>query len=853
MRELVRVADLVPAPLWVSDGLAGTTWVNRAMEALTGRSAGDYDGVGWADDIHPDDVDAYVAICTRKWAAREPYEAVYRLRRADGAWRWMVNRAVPFGDGEGDEVAYVGACTDITDQLQLLDQVDAERRQLTVLVKVLSELVGVATDQLDDALRSVLAHIGEFTGVDRVGLVRIDHTRRTMELDWAWHSERVAPDFAVERSLSLDAHPEVARRLEAHEIVPIDDVELMPESEAVDRDMLRGRGIRSNVVVPIVLGRVVTGLLFLDDHHEPREWAPLLPALQVVGHALASALGRYESDVAQRAVEAQFHALFDTNPLPMFVVAPDTLRIQEVNQAAIDLYGDHAYLLAQQLTDLHPADERPAVETLTGRTEGGRYRAGPWHHIVRGGRVIDVEISAQRAPLGERWFLLLVVHDVTEQLRLEAELRHQAFHDSLTGLPNRTVLDRRLATEDAPAEPSPGAAVILLDLDGFKTVNDSLGHHAGDRLLVGVAERLREAVGTDHTVARLGGDEFAVIIDGPGADVAAREVAARIERALAEPICLDGRDVIVSASLGISHAADADRTAEVLLRNADLAMFAAKDAGRGRTVEFDEELERRAHDRLTLQTSLHRSLRDGEFVVHYQPTIALGTGAVVGVEALVRWQHPTRGLLAPGQFLPAIEHHPLIEQLGEWVLGEACRQARVWTDEYGRSPSIAVNVAPRQLSDPAFVGSVVELLERHSIPADQLVLEITERSLLDDTASLDRLGALRAVGVRLAVDDFGTGYSSLSYLRMLPVDILKIDRSFVAAMDDRDERSIALVAMIIELADVLGLETVAEGIEEGSQIATLRRLGCHLGQGYYIARPVPPDAIHPDGPVPDVG
>jgi diguanylate cyclase (GGDEF)-like protein/PAS domain S-box-containing protein len=852
MVDLVTVADLVPVPLWVSAGLQSTNWVNRAMVQLTGRSPDDHDGEGWLDDIHPDDVASYLALCREKWEANEPYEVVYRIRRTDGEWRWTVNRAVPFTSDAG-AVGYIGANVDITDQVRAIEQIDTERRQLGVLVDVLSELVGVNPEALPAALTMVIERIGRFADVDRIGLVRIDHERRTMELEHAWHSHRVGPDYESQASISLDEHPEVARRLERHQIVAIDDVAAMPDSERVDREMLRGRGICANVVVPIVLGGVLNGLLFLDDHHRARQWDDLKPALQVLGHALAAALGRHAADRQERASEARFHALFDTNPLPMFVADPVSLRISEANRAAVDLYGDRHELIERDLRDLHPAAERDDAARLAADAGSGPRRTGPWRHVVRGGREIDVEISAQRVPIAPGSFLLFVVHDVTEQRRLERELRHQAFHDTLTGLPNRALLGHRLhraiegpagdvSADDASVGRSE-PAVILLDLDGFKTVNDSLGHQAGDRLLVQVADRLRRAVDEHHTVARLGGDEFAVIVPGPDALADARDVAERIERSLAEPIEVDGRPMVISASIGISHAGRDGHTADVLLRDADLAMFAAKDAGRGRTVEFDDDLARRAHERLSLETELRASITRGELVLHYQPTVDLDTGAIRSVEALVRWAHPTRGLLGPGHFLPAVEHHPLIEQIGEWVLDEACRQARAWRERCGWSPAIAVNVAPRQLAHSAFVEFVVDTLDRHAVSAEQLVLEITERSLLDDAASRDRLADLRAVGVRLAIDDFGTGYSSLGYLRDLPVDILKIDRSFVAAMDDGDEQSIALVAMVIELADVLGLDSVAEGIELDTQIERLRTLGCHAGQGYLIARPMPAAGI----------
>jgi diguanylate cyclase (GGDEF)-like protein/PAS domain S-box-containing protein len=466
--------------------------------------------------------------------------------------------------------------------------------------------------------------------------------------------------------------------------------------------------------------------------------------------------------------------------------------------------------------------------------------------------------------------IVITARDVTERAALEAQLAHQAFHDPLTGLANRALFRDRVeqALARAARRGDTSVAVLFLDLDDFKTVNDSLGHLAGDRLLHAVAQRLLAATRGSDTVARLGGDEFAVLLEDGWAG-AAVAVAERIGEVLSAPLSLDGTIVGVATSVGIAHAR-AEDGADELLRNADVAMYRAKSHGKGGHEVFAPEMHAALLDRLALEADLRRAVGDatvvdgtlggdpasGEFLVLYQPIVELEGGQATGAEALVRWRHPQRGLVSPAAFIPLAEATGLIVPLGEWVLRQACVQGAQWqalrdaasdvaSDRLAPLPplTITVNLSGRQLQHPGLLHAVSTALDESGLRPSSLVLEITESVIMQDTESnLATLHALKELGVRLAIDDFGTGYSSLSYLQKFPVDILKIDKTFVDGVA-RGGSEAALARTIVALGDTLSLRCVAEGIEDDEQRRHLRALGCAFGQGYFFARPLPPERV----------
>ena len=438
--------------------------------------------------------------------------------------------------------------------------------------------------------------------------------------------------------------------------------------------------------------------------------------------------------------------------------------------------------------------------------------------------------------------VVMIEEDVTARLDHERQLRHRALHDPLTDLPNRALFRDRLGQALARAPRAGAAAVLFLDLDRFKTINDSLGHPAGDRLLRDVARRLPAHVRPGDTVARFGGDEFALLLEGGVTTAAAAATADRVAT-LREPLVLDGQSVVVAASVGVVLA-EAGADPDELLRDADVAMYAAKRAGGGRFRFFEPSMRAAVRERLVLETDLRRALERDELLLHYQPIVDLATNRTIGVEALVRWAHPKRGLLLPGTFVPLAEETGLILPLGRWVLAESCRQLRAWQAS-GRADQglrVSVNLSARQFAESALVEEVAETLGATGLAPGCLQLEITESAAMaDPSGAIVTLQELKALGVRLALDDFGTGYSSLGQLRRFPLDVLKIDRGFVAGLED-DAKGAAIAGAMVWLGRALGLVTVAEGVESANVLDRVRALGCEVGQGYLFAKPLTAEA-----------
>jgi diguanylate cyclase (GGDEF)-like protein/PAS domain S-box-containing protein len=437
--------------------------------------------------------------------------------------------------------------------------------------------------------------------------------------------------------------------------------------------------------------------------------------------------------------------------------------------------------------------------------------------------------------------IVLTIRDVSDERELQQQLSRQALHDTLTQLPNRALFHDRLehALRRGLRGAEPAAAVLVLDLDGFKEVNDSLGSGAGDRLLVAIADRLAGSLRPGDSLARLRGDEFAVIAEWvPSVDDIVG-VGRRLLAALEPAFHLDDREVFVTASVGVAIAT-LDSHAEDLLRDADAALSAAKRGGSGLVELFEPEMHRAAIERLELASDLRRALERGEFELHYQPIVDMRTGSLRSCEALARWRHPQRGMVSPAVFIPVAESSGLIAALGRWALHEACREAVVWRESAcGAQVRVAVNVSARQLTGGRLVYDVCDALEASGLPADGLIVEVTESALMQDVdKAVESLGALRVLGVRVALDDFGTGYSSLGYLQRFPVDTIKIDKSFVDGLDEPAAQT-ALVRAIVGLAHGLGLGVVAEGIERETQREVLLGMGCQLAQGYLFARPMP--------------
>jgi diguanylate cyclase (GGDEF)-like protein/PAS domain S-box-containing protein len=437
--------------------------------------------------------------------------------------------------------------------------------------------------------------------------------------------------------------------------------------------------------------------------------------------------------------------------------------------------------------------------------------------------------------------ILLTFHDLTERIRFEEELTHHAFHDRLTGMPNRSLfmdrLSHRLRASAAEHQP---VAVLFIDLDNFKVINDSLGHEAGDRLLIGVAERFYAALRPADTVARLGGDEFVILLDGATQIDDAIRVARRIIGTFEHPVHLGDREVFATGSIGIAMSNESLSDAHGLLRDADTAMYQAKAQGKCRFAVFDRSMNRQAMERLEIESDLRNASENGQLQLKYQPIVSIASGRLCEVEVLVRWQHPNRGELEPITFIPIAEETGLICPIGYWVLRESCSQLRQWQIHFRnyRDLGLSVNVSGRQLYEVDFVRNVKGILSEYGIDPHRLKLEITESAMLNDLERMTEvLQDLRSVGIRIAIDDFGTGYSSMAYPSRLPVDTLKIDRSFVGPLG-RDSKVDGVVHAMITMARTLGLDVTSEGIETPEQLEVLRKLGCDSGQGFLFSVPL---------------
>ncbi len=661
----------------------------------------------------------------------------------------------------------------------------------------------------DASMDDVLVRVGDFSGADELTNWRIDHVEGVYRPRHRWCSDDCSCD---DESRDFGAHADLDRARESESPV------VRVEAGGADAVVIHPRG-----------GEPATALL---SARWPAGGSPDPVALEVL-----EALGRMIGQIEDRVTADRYsQSAFDAAPVGI-VLRDRNLRFITSNDAFLEFIGaqsvdelvgtDSDEVLDDRIEEIEwkTRDDTVSAEVAFRRRDGGRV----WGQI----RGTPIEGVVTGEPL---W--LIHVEDVTDRRRAELLLRFQATHDELTGLANRRELLDQVGRIVAGGN---RVAVLLLDLDRFKLINDSLGHDRGDELLGVVADRLRLAIRPGDLVARLGGDEFAVMLPGPIDLTEARRVADRLLHLLGEPVGLGGQQIFPSASIGIALA-DSETSVPDLLRRADTAMYRAKSEGRARHETFDERLREHVTERMATEAGLRSALRNDELRVYYQPEVSLHDGRVLGAEALVRWEHPERGLLAAGQFIGVAEETGLVVEISDGVLREACVEALGWRDIAPES-TVRVNMAAAQLQRVGTVGLVASVLRDTGLEPERLCLEITESAVMADVERAEEiLHGLKELGVRLAVDDFGTGFSSLAYLKRFPVDALKIDREFVSGLGGSDD-NIAFVRSIISLAEALGLDVVAEGVEDSPQAEALLRLGCHRAQGFLLGRPAPAETL----------
>jgi diguanylate cyclase (GGDEF)-like protein/PAS domain S-box-containing protein len=555
---------------------------------------------------------------------------------------------------------------------------------------------------------------------------------------------------------------------------------------------------------------------------------------------------RKQAEEAMRKSEEQFRLTFEMAPIGMAITTLDG-KLERVNQSLCDALGYTKEELLQltfaQIGHPEYVELGVALEKKLLQGQESNFQIEQ-RYLAKDGKIVDalLKVVVVRDEYGNALHFNNQIVDITERKKMERQLLHDALHDALTGLPNRALFMDRLTQQlkKSKQQENYQFAVLFLDLDRFKVVNDSVGHLVGDRLLVEFARRLESCVRPTDTVARLGGDEFTILLENIKDVAETTIVAERISEVLTIPFNLQGYELFATTSIGIALSFNDYENPEDILRDADLTMYSAKEQGKARYEVFDKSMHERALNRLQLETDLRRGIERHEFLIYYQPITSLVTGQLSGFEALVRWQHPERGLISPGDFIPVAEETGLILPMGNWLLQEACQQLKTWQLKYPLdSPlKISVNLSAKQLIDPRLIEEIDRILQETGLEGKFLKLEITESILMDNIETATKmLLDLRNRKIQLSIDDFGTGYSSLSYLHRFPVNTLKIDRSFINEMESKEENS-AIVRAIVTLAHMLNMDVVAEGIENSSQLAQLKLLKCELGQGYLFAKPL---------------
>jgi diguanylate cyclase (GGDEF)-like protein/PAS domain S-box-containing protein len=580
----------------------------------------------------------------------------------------------------------------------------------------------------------------------------------------------------------------------------------------------------------------------------------VMPIVAIVYFTYKTYLKNIESaerHVAQlQESEERFRSAFDYAAIGMALVSPEGKWLQ-VNRSLCEMVGySEPELLATDWESITHPDDLAAVRAQIEQLLGGSiptYQTEKRYTHKNGGEVwIFLSISLTRDPETKSTRLIFQTQDITDRKRAERQLLHDAFHDTLTGLPNRALFVDRLKQALARTRRlGPHQfAVLFLDLDRFKVINDSLGHIVGDQLLVGIARRLEACLRPGDTVARLGGDEFTILLEDVTDISEAIRVAERVEKEVSSPFNLRGHEVFTTVSVGIAPSTIGYDSPDEILRDADTAMYRAKSLGKARHEVFDKTMHARAVSLLQLENDLRRAVERREFLLFYQPIVSLQTGRVCGAEALIRWQHPEHGMIMPSAFIPVAEETGLILQMGQWGVREACRQLREWREQFPGLGEfqVSVNLSSKQFSQPDLIEQITRSLRDTGLEPAGLRLEITESVVMENIESAtDMLRQLRDLGVEASIDDFGTGYSSLSYLHRFPTSTLKIDRSFVSGMSCQSE-NLEIIRSILMLARNLGMTVVAEGVETEEQAAQLRELGCQHAQGYHFSRPVRPEA-----------
>ena len=785
-RRGAALFNAFPTLVWVADGTGHCCFVNQAWEDYTGRRLESERGGRWLESVHPDDRHALQRDWNEALGLRRPLEVQYRLRRADGAYGWIHHVAVPVNDEGGRLAGYLGTCNDITEQRLAELEALAKERQIRMLA---------------DNVPVLIAYYDAQT-------LRCRFANKAYARMWG-HDERSILGRTVREVIGEEGFREIEPHIERTR---------RGQSVVYERTVGEGEG-----------ARVLEVSLLPQRDDEGGTSAAVVLIHDITHHRMAEQAVRDSEERLRKFADAA-HA---------GIVFHEGGRVTDCNEAILRLTGyTYQEMVGSRVLDHVAAEHR---EQARANVEGGSELPYESEILRKDGERIPVELEGRTMPFRGKMYRLSVVRDIRRRRANQQRIDYLAHHDLLTGLPNRAMLLDRLEFVLANARRRGShVALLFIDLDNFKTVNDSLGHMAGDALLKVVAGRIPRALRAGDIVSRHGGDEFLVVLPEVQADSAPVAVAEKLLAAVSEPVELEGQALSVSPSIGISLFPRDGADADTLIKNADAAMYLAKARGRSNYQFFDEGLSQAAFRALTLETRMREALREGAFVLHYQPQLRVGTREVTGLEALIRWPQKDGGWIEPNEFIPVAEQRGLIRGIGSWVLREACRQNRAWQDAGLPCVPVAVNLSAVQFRQKNLAAEVEEVLAGTGLEPRYLAFELTESMLMDDVDEMVRaLERIKALGVGLAIDDFGTGHSSLMHLKRFPIDRLKIDRTFVRDTPG-DPDDVAIVGAIVDLARNMGIASIAEGVDRQEQLEFLSARGCDEVQGFLFAGAMPP-------------
>ena len=792
--------DAFPSLVWCAGADGGCSFVNQAWEDYTGRRLAHERGAGWLVSVHPEDREALRREWGEAFGLRRRLDTEFRLRRGAGDYGWVHHTAEPVTDESGRLAGYLGTCHDISERRNA----ELAARARAQEIRLLADNVPVLISHFSHDLRCLFANKA-YAGF------------------WGWNVDSVI-GRTVEEIIGAEGF---------REIEPYIRRVLSGETATYERQLRTPDGGTRVIEVNLLpqldeAGRAISAFVLISD---------------ITRHRLSEQAVRESEERLRKFSDATHEG----------IVFHDNGIITDCNDAGLRLIGyRYEELVGRPVLDFVAPESR---DTVLNNIRLGYERGYEGFIVHKDGTRIAVEMTGKVMPYKGKPYRMTVIRDIRDRKEAEARIQFLAHHDTLTGLPNRVLLMDRLEFILASARRREArVGVLFIDLDNFKTVNDSLGHAAGDSLLRQVASRIEGALRSVDVVSRLGGDEFLVVLPDLESEQAPVAVAEKLLAVVSEPVTLEGQVLSVSPSIGIAVFPRDGTTADTLIRNADAAMYLAKDRGRSNFQFFSERLSQTAFNTLSLESRLREAIRDEAFVLHYQPQVRVDTGRLVGVEALIRWPQKDGPPVMPNDFIPIAEQRGLIMPIGAWALRQACRQNRMWQLAGLPRVPVAVNLSAIQFKQRNLIAEVEKVLDDTGLDAAWLEFELTESMLMDETPELVRtMDGLRALGVKLAIDDFGTGHSSLAHLKRFPIDKLKIDRTFVRDIaTDPDDR--AITAAIVDLARAMGITSIAEGVEAEAQLDFLLQRGCDEMQGFLVSRPLAPAdcaawmAAHRDAP-----